>query len=163
MNQDLPNDIVEDLLQAIRSAFYPDANAERWSQDKYFLKIHVVTWPADWLSERAITLKPERYKQILLDIFMGIKRHGATDKIKHIPRYLTHCVQEHFRIHEDEIYAEGKSLRTAIEKAVDRAQRSVGAADPIAAIAQAHRVLVGTRKRAKKPAKPASQPDLFKL
>lgn len=162
MSQDLPNQIVEDLLQALRVGFYPDADPVRWNQDAYFLKIHVVTWPADWLDERAITLKPERYKQILLDIFMGIKRHGATDKIKHLPRYLTHCVQEHFRIHEDEIYAEGKSLRTALEKALDRAQAATQRApDPIAAIAQAHRVLLGHRKRAKKPANPPRQQNLF--
>jgi hypothetical protein len=90
--QSVPTEIVRDLMGAIRNQFYPDtlcAGAEKqWFQDQQFLKVRVVLWPAAWLNKRGVTLKPDRYKQILLDIFADIKRHGATGAIKYWPGYL---------------------------------------------------------------------------
>jgi hypothetical protein len=150
--QEAPIEMVDDLLETIRRQFYGEISAERWAQDKYFLKIHVVTWPAQWLTERGVTLPPTRYQEILQGIFQGIKQHGKTGEVTHWPRYLTYCVQQHFKHHEDEIYAEAKSVRLAIERAVSRLQPATGPRpDLIASIAQVHQLMRHSRARARKP------------
>lgn len=152
--QEAPIGMVNDLLETIRRQFYGDITEERWNQDKYFLKIHVVTWPAAWLDKRGVTLPPARYQQILQDIFNGIKQHGQTGAVTHWPRYLTHCVQQHFKRHGDEYYNEGKSLRLAMDRALSRAEAAVGREpDLVASMAQVHRLMRQGRARAQKPAR----------
>ena len=165
--QSVPSEIVSDLLAVIRHQFYPDASlggdaAKQWFQDQAFIRTSVVLWPAAWLNKRGVTLKPERYKQLLLDIFNDIKRHGATGAIRYWPGYLVKCVQEHFRHHEDEIYDEAKQLRTQLERALGTAGAAVNRQpDAVTALAEAHRVLANTaKKRRRKPA--ADQLNLFK-
>lgn len=142
--------MVDDLLEALRGAFYADATPEQWHLDRFFLKIHVVTWPAFWLNKRGVTLRPERYKAILLGVFNEVKRHGATGEVKHWPRYLTHCVQQHFKHHGEEYYEEGKSLRASLEIALGKVEAARRTADPVQAIGQAHDVLRTRRRQAKK-------------
>lgn len=156
--QNVPAEIVQDLMSVIRNQFYPDTlcagSGKQWFQDQQFLKVRVVLWPAAWLTSRGVTLKPERYKQILFDIFNAIKRHGATDAVKYWPGYLAKCVQDHFRHHEDEIYYEAKALRSQVERALATAQTAVAShPDPIARLAEIQHLLISTtRKRHCKPA-----------
>jgi hypothetical protein len=150
--QETPIHMVDDLLDVIRRQFYGEITDERWAQDRYFLKIHVVTWPAWWLNKRGVTLPPQRYQQILQDIFTGIKQHGKTGEVTHWPRYLTYCVQQHFKCHGDEYYSEGKSLRLATERALSRAEAVTGREpDLIASMAQVHQLMRHSRARARKP------------
>ncbi len=156
--QQVPSDIVRSLLAVIRNQFYPDAAlggvaAKQWFQDQQFIRIRVVLWPATWLNQRGVTLEPARYQQILLDIFQDIKRHGATGAVKYWPGYLAKCVQDHFAHHEDEIYAEGKALRTQLERAIATAAAATSRQpDPVERLAAAHQVLVSSaRKRRCKP------------
>lgn len=81
--QQLPGEIIGDLMGAIRNAFY--AGDERWFADQAFLR------------RRVVTLPPQRYKEILLEVFQEIKRHGQTESVKYWPGYLVHCMQQHFQ------------------------------------------------------------------
>jgi hypothetical protein len=149
--QETPADLVADLLQAIRAAFYQDSEPQRWFQDQSFLKRRVVLWPAGWLSSRGVSLKPERYKSLLLEIISEARDH-QTAQIKYAPAYLAKCVQSHFAVHGDEIYAEGKSLRTLAEHAILACKTAATAAqapDPIASLATAAHLLKSPRRSAK--------------
>jgi hypothetical protein len=137
--QQLPGEIIHDLMGVIRGAFYP--GDDRWFADQHFIRRHVVTWPAAWLVGKGVTLKPERYKEIVLGVIQGIKRHGQTGVVKYWPGYLKHCLQMHFKVHGDEIYEEAKSLRTALDNALLACKRGEGdGPDPIEVIAAARRI-----------------------
>lgn len=150
--QQLPGEIIADLMGAIRNSFY--AGDERWFKDQAFLRRRVVTWPAGWLNRSGVALKPERYKEIMLGIFLDIKRKGKTEAVRYWPGYLVHCVQEHFKHHGEEIYAEGKALRNQAENVLTgltRALEAARTADPVAALAQVHQALTAAHKRKQKP------------
>jgi hypothetical protein len=155
--QPLPAEIVGDLLASIRGAFYGDFTDKQWHQEKRFLT-RVVTWPAAWFNRRAVTVRPERYKQIVLGILDGIKAHGSTAAVKFWPGYLLRCVQEHFKHHGDEYYEEGKAVRSIVDRALSQATGRP-AADPVQALAQANAVLA-PRTRARKIV-PGKQLDLI--
>lgn len=150
--QVLPAEIIGDLMGAIRNQFY-DGN-DAWFADQEFIRRRVVTWPARWLNGRGVTLKPARYKEILLDIFQEIKRHGQTAAVEYWPGYLVHCVQQYFEHHGEEIYAEGKSLRNEVENALLAGRRSADEArtnDPVAGLALVHQALTVAHKRKHRP------------
>ncbi len=166
--QELPAEMVADLMRSIRGQFYAESftctnAAKKWFQDARFLKVRVVLWPAGWLNKRGITLKPERYKAILLEVFQEIKSHGATAVVNYWPGYLAKCVQERFRHREEEIYAEGKALRNALESAMLFASKlSQAEPDPIEALNQARLVLTRqTPRHRQAPARSAGQMELF--
>ena len=149
--QDLPGEIIADLMGVIRNQFYGGDDA--WFKDQEFIRRRVVTWPARWLNTRGVTLPAERYKAILLGIFQEIKRHGATGAVKYWPGYLVHCVQEHFKHHGEEIYGEAKALRNLVENAVlagRRAALEVKGNDPVAGLALVHQALTTAHKRRQK-------------
>ena len=74
--QVLPSEIIGDLMGAIRNQFY--AGNEAWFADQEFIRRRVVTWPAKWLNARGVSLKPQRYKSLMLDIFQDIKTVSYT-------------------------------------------------------------------------------------
>jgi hypothetical protein len=149
--QSVAVEIRNDLLNAIRHQFYGDAPAKQFHQDKRFLLNNVVLWPAGYLDRRGVTLPPARYKAILLDVFNGIKAHGQTGAIKYWPGYLMQCVQSHFRIHGEEYYEEGKSLRASLDKIIRKAP-AIPTADPIRVLAEARNdLLKSSRTRRKAP------------
>lgn len=150
--QEVPLDLVNDLMHVVKSQFYADAPIKQWLQDQHFIKIRTVLFPASWLNQRGVTLSPERYRAILIDIFTGIKQHGSTGVVKYWPGYLAHCVQEHFKVHGEEYYEEGKTLRTKLERlqlAFTRAAAAPPPPDPVQGLAEVHRVLVGHQRRKK--------------
>jgi hypothetical protein len=157
--QTLALEIRDDLLNAIRNQFYADAQPGQFQKDRKFLLSRVVLWPAGYLDRRGVTLPPERYKAILLDIFNGIKAHGQTGAIQYWPGYLCHCVQEHFKHHGEEYYEEGKSLRASLDKIIRRAP-AIPVADPIRVLAEARRDLLKSPTTRRKPKVEAQIPLL---
>lgn len=149
----IPSEIVSDLMSAIRARFYPEAAAKKWAQDYHFIKDRVILWPATWLDKRGVTLKPERYQQIILEVLAEIKQHGDTGNIGYWPAYLAKCVQERFKHQSDAIYEEGKALRTQLENALTIAGGARSEIDPIRAMAEARRDLL-KQKQAKRIPKP---------
>lgn len=158
--QDTPTDLVNDLLGVIRNQFYTE-DRNQWFKDQAFLRRNVVLWPADWLNQRGVTLPLDRYKKILLGVFNTIKIHGDTDAVHYWPGYLMHCVQEHFRHHEEEIYEEAKSVRVKLDQALGKLtpeQRVT--ADSMRILSEAYKLSASPRKRrGKRPA--ATQQALF--
>jgi hypothetical protein len=149
--QTLAVEIRDDLLRVIRNQFYADAAPGQFQKDRTFLLTRVVLWPAGYLDRRGVTLPPERYKAILLDIFNGIKQHGQTGAIQYWPGYLMHCVQTHFRLHGEEYYEEGKALRLSLDRILKKTP-SIPVIDPIRAMAEAKRdLLKSSRTRPKAP------------
>lgn len=107
-------EIVEDYLHKIRSQFYPD-DFKKFAQQRAML-IKGITHLASWLKMRGTRLPDRRYRQILDDIINDIKRHGQTGKIQYFCRYFLHVVQTHVQHHDEEYYAEAKSLRNALDR-----------------------------------------------
>jgi hypothetical protein len=78
------------------------------------------------------------------------KQHGNTGAVKYWPGYLKHCLQKHVRIHGEEIYNEGKSVRTRLESVMGRIKPADHPAlDPVDVLAAARRLT-----RPKKHVKP---------
>src|SRR5437870_4946601 len=148
-------------MGAIRGQFYPDATPKQWAQDSHFILRRVVLWPASWLTKKGITLPPSRYKQILLEVFNEIKVHGATDSIKFWPGYLAKCVQERFNKHAEELYQEGKNIRTLAEQVLTAAgtAKLPPSVDPITVLAEHRRDLLQARKTRKQTC-PKQTPQL---
>lgn len=160
--QETPEEVIGDIMQSIRSAFYQ--GDKRWFVDQHFIRQRVVTYPAAWLTSRGVTLKPERYKSVLQEIIRTIKRNGDTSHVTYWPRYLLHCVQEHLKHHGEDLYNEGKSLRNALDSALARCRQAQTAPsiDCVEAIAQVHHALVAANKsRPKKSVKSKDQLSLF--
>lgn len=144
--------MISSLMQFIRAAFYqqnPD-----WYKDQHFIRQRVVTFPAQWLNSRGVTLRPERYKEVMMEVFRTIKLNGNTDSVQYWPRYLLHCVQEHLKHHGESLYDEGKSLRSAIDLALTHCEHSQVSKtiDTVAVIAQVNRALATNGGRKKKSA-----------
>ena len=161
--QDLPQEIVSDVMSFIRQKFYADADPKRWFQDANYLKRCVVTWPAKWLNGRGVTLPADRYKAIVLDILMDVCRHGKTGVVKFWPGYLAKCVQDRFHHKGDDYYEEGKSLRTVLERTLGTLQvrPDTKRQDAVETLATLHSILVA-KSRSQRPCKvPAKQLSLF--
>jgi hypothetical protein len=142
--QELPADIMDDLLGAVHRQFCPDLQGKAWFTQVGFFR-RVLTWPASWLDRRGVSLPPARYKEILLGVFNEIKGHGNTSVVKRWPGYLLRCLQSHFSHQGDRYYEEGKSIRALADRALLSYVKSPGAEpqpeDPIRTLAAAHRLL----------------------
>jgi hypothetical protein len=144
--QETSAELVNDLLQAIRSGFYADAE-KRFFQDRAFLLRNVVLWPAQWLNQRGVWLEPARYKAIVLEVLTTVKRHGDTGAVQFVPGYLMHCVQQHFKHQEEAIYEEARAMRTLCERALFAAGRAVPVENPNTALLEARRLITIRRVR----------------
>lgn len=160
--QSIPAEIKNDLLGAIRGSFYGDASDKQWHQDKRFILLNVVLWPASYLNSRGVSLPPSRYKAIVLDVLMGIKQHGQTDAIKYWPGYLKHCLQTHFRIHGEEYYEEAKAIKAPLAAIVARTE-GLPVADPVRVLAEARRDLIQNTRRKTQKGEKAVQQTLLHL
>jgi len=160
--QDLPRQIVDAILYFIGHHFYPDrtstaAARKLWAQDRHFYRRHLITWAAAWLDQRGVTLKPERFQKLICDKLLDAKLHLSAGA-RNWPRYLTHCIQDHFHHHGEAIYNEAKALRAQVENTLGKLPAPGLDPDPIRVLAMAHAL---TKPKPKKLAKPANQPDLF--
>ena len=160
--QSTPDELIQDLLGVIRSQFYADAGPKKWAQDLSFVRKHVVLWPASWLNSRGVTLRPDRYRDLVLGVLNEVKRHGQTGAVRYWPGYLKHCLQEHFRHHGDEVYAEAKSMRTTLETAMLAARSRVSdqPGRQIQELANAYRLATLPARRQKRRQTQFAQPLL---
>jgi hypothetical protein len=160
--QAVPVDIVTDLQTAIRNQFYADAR-DRWMKDQHFIKREFTLYLATWLDKRGVTLRPDRYKTLLLDLLNDIKTHGNTSAIQYFPGYLKHVLQQHLKHHGEDLYHEAKSLRTLAENTLlsltggtsSASPTSAPTLDPVRVMAEARRDLLQLHKarRTKHPSK----------
>lgn len=97
-----------DMTTMIRGQFCPDWDDRAWNMHLWLVQ-RAVIFPAVWLNKRGIFVSPERYRELLLDLFQEVKVHGGD--IKFPPGYLLKCVQDHMRFNADRYNAEGKAAR----------------------------------------------------
>lgn len=149
-SQTTSQELTDDLLDFLRRKFY-EGDAVGFNKDKRRLLQWVVLWPATYLDERGVTLPPERYKEIFMGIMMLALQQGNTGNIIYRPAWLGKCIQSHFGIHWDEIYAEAKSARSLAEYALTMAGKIPVAKspDPVAQMALAAKLVKGTGRTRK--------------
>lgn len=148
--QQTPAELVDDVMGMIRAQFYAGAKPGVWQQDQHYIRREVVLWPASWLREKGMVLPAGDYKRLLVEKLVDMKAHMQVAKFTYLPAYLRQCVQSHFRVHEDAIYAQAKAVQAPLA-AVLRGIKPGAAPDVIEPLSAAHAVLVSHRK-AKKPA-----------
>ena len=140
-------------MDFIRVKFYVcEGDGLAFLKDRPRLLAWVVLWPASWLNERGVTLQPERYRAILIDVLMDAARHGNATKVAYRPAWLKAVMQRHFAHHEDEIYEEAKAIRTTMDLALSTLAKVAATSRPrdvVADLATAAQIL----KPAKRPAK----------
>lgn len=147
-----PDEICEQLLRFIQTKFY-QGNPLAFMKDRKRLLDWVVLKFAAWLDERAVSIPPHRYLEIMRDkVLMEAVRHGAAN-IKYVPAWLGKTVEEHLKHHGEEYYDEAKAIRNVTDNVLMFAQGGVTGRDPIRQLADARRLLKAGKKPAVKPAK----------
>lgn len=150
-----PDNAVADLLRLVQQRFYPptgDANHAHFFRDRRRL-IYALSWPAVWLEYRGLTCSPARYRCLVTARLEAIACHGDPNRYgAYFPTYLLKCLQDWFRHHGDELYAELKHLRNALDQIL--ASPALAAtvrrdAQQLATLSAAHRLLQpsGSRSR----------------
>jgi hypothetical protein len=148
-----PDDAVADLLRLVQQRFYPpagDANHAHFFRDRRRL-VYALSWPAGWLAHRGLTCSPARYRCLVTARLEAIACHGDPRRYgAYFPTYLLKCLQDWFRHHGDELYAELKHLRNALDQIL--ASPALAAtmrrdAHQIETLSAAHRLLRPTSPR----------------
>ena len=154
--QETPAAVVAELLEMIRTQFYGDANGHTWGRDQHYIRREVVLWPASWLSKRGVALPLAKYRSLLVEKLVDVKRHCATAEFTYFPAYLAACVQSHFKHHEDEIYEAAKTIRGPLDSVLGKLPAAVSAptSEPLA---EAHAVLAGRQRAQRRPGKAARE------
>lgn len=150
-----PAELVQEIMGVIYQQFYastgakPEHIAHSWGRDRRYIQREVVLWPARWLRGLGLRLSASKYKRLLLDKLVDLKRHCQQDKFNYLPAYLATCIQTHFQKHYDEIYEECKRVQQPLAAALSGLK--AGEPDVVEALSAAQDVLT-VRKHAKKPA-----------
>jgi hypothetical protein len=151
------------VLDFIQRKFY-SSQAVSFAKDRPRLLGWVVLKLAVYLDDRAVTISPERYLEIMTGdqgILMEALRFGNTGQITYLPAWLGKVVESHLAVHGDEYYEEGKALRNHLQSAINLARAGLQGRDldPIRELAAAARLL----KPARRPLKRArnDQPSLL--
>lgn len=162
-------DMCERLLVNIRRQFYPDQDKPYFQQRRELLR--AITYPAAWLKGKGVFLPLDRYERVIMEQLQEIKRHGATDQIRHFPGYLGRCLKLHFQHQAETYYNEGKDLRNLIDLTLTRAlaqTKAMPARDAETqtnALASAHHDILAAgrprRKKIEKKLPPPNQIELF--
>jgi hypothetical protein len=164
IQQTTSQELTDDLLALLQRKFY-QGDAVGFNKDKKQLLIRVVLWPATYLDERGVTLPTERYKMIFTEVIIQALQYGNTGRIKWRPAWLAGCIQSHFKIHWEEIYAEAKSPRSLADNALLSVRRLplAQAPDPVREMALAAQLLKGTGRPCKRVLKSPlkEQPNLL--
>lgn len=164
--QKIAEDLRDRLLGYIQRHFYADLPKERFWADRRLLLRWVVLWPAKWLSDKGVTMTPERYEEIMVGGGRprGILVDAATlGQPPYNPvKYLATVVQKHWEIHGEGYYEEAKALRNKLDPIMRvLSGRAIQAQpDPIATLANASDLLRSPRKR-RQAVKPPEQMDLL--
>jgi hypothetical protein len=153
---DTPEALVSRLLTTVRGQFCGDMTPGEWSMHSHFIRRNVILWPAGFMKGKGFTLPGPRYEAIMRGIFQVIIREGKTGAVKCWPGYLMMCVQNHWRHHWEEYYAEAKSARNLVTTALLACKQVEREDKTVETLAAAHRVLATKQRRARK-ASPAKQ------
>ncbi len=152
---------VEEILQKIRRDFYRNKQDQEFFRDRQAL-VYTLTWPAQWLKDRALNISGQRYRKFILERLAEIKQHGRFELSRqYFPAYLSRCLKTWFDHHGEDLYDELKHARNSIDKVMKKVGRSKAQApdNTIEILAQAHQLTHPTRKR--KPKKDTDQLTLF--
>lgn len=152
--QEMPHEMVTRLVVLIRGQFCGDLSDKEWFQHENFVRFRVICWPARFMAGKGFTVSPERYEEIMRAILADVKRHGQTGEVRYWPGYLLRCVQQHWKHHWEEYYQEAKSVRSLAEAVVVSAGRAQAEDRGVEALALAHKVLTGQRRKPKAAAAP---------
>lgn len=151
--QPTPLELRDSLLDFLERKFY-QGHRIQFLKDRQRLLAWVVLWPAKWLNERGVTIPADRYREIFMAVFMDSLRFGQVEKVTYFPAWLAKVIQSHFAIHGEDIYDEGKNLRTVIERTLLVAGKQQGhGPDPVRDLAQAARLLKAPKRPSKSPVK----------
>lgn len=161
--QETPQELLDACLGFLERKFY-EGHAVSFAKDRRRLLEWVVLWPASWFNKRAVSVPPDRYREIFFTVFMDSLRFGNVGKITYLPAYLAKVIQSHFQHHGDEYYEQAKSARSLAEHTIMVLGRlpQAAVADPVRDLAVARRLLVADRK-AKKVASKAPVNDQLNL
>lgn len=155
IKQPRSDEIRDTILNFIRTKFYQGHYVDFAKQRRDLLR-WVVFELAVYLDSKAVTIPGDRYIAIMCGdkgILMEVIRHMQVTKMTYIPAYLQQCVQSHLKVHGEDYYNEGKSLRNALDAAMKFAKMNVQAeADPVRELAAAAARLLKPKKPAFKPA-----------
>ena len=154
-----PDALISHLMGRVRVMFYSDLPERSWFNQMVRVKA-ALTLPAVWLQDRQVELSSDRYQAIVEGILDTIRANRRRDLGAFPCAYLHACVEAHMRHHGDEYYAEGKSVRTALDRVVDHAARARLGAGTIPILAQVHATLAIGKRKPKVKAAP-DQPGLF--
>lgn len=153
--------ITDDLLALIRRQFYQGKDKEFYQQQDQLLQ--AVTYPAWWLSERGFSYPEGQYFDLVREILRTIALNGNVEQVRFFCRYLLTCVQEHMKHHGEEYLERAKGLQSVVDSVLHGLRKMAVPAEAqqlgqVAAMAEAHRVLLATKKtRKKQVAKPTEQ------
>ena len=154
----------EAILQHIKQNFYdPHSLQKRFYTDRRML-LYTITWPASWLSERGLSVTPQRYQDLLHQRLDAIAKHGNPKRYNpYFPRYLLKSIQDWFAWHGDDLYFELKHIRNSLSKIEDILQnmRTQNTEDIVTPMARAHAVLASQYQRKKLQPEPPNQLTLF--
>jgi hypothetical protein len=145
-----PESVVE-LLRLVRQRFYPAADppAERaFYRDRRML-LCALSWPATWLEQRALTCSAARYRAIIVERLEAIAAHGDPARYgAYFPTYLLKCLQDWFQHHGDDLYAELKHIRNALDHVLASVTSTAEVrrdAQHLAVLASAHQLIAARR------------------
>jgi hypothetical protein len=160
-----PDAAVADLLHLIQLRFYPvagDASRSRFFRDRRRL-LYALSWPAVWLERRGLTCSAARYRRLIAERLDAIAAHGDPQRYgAYFPTYLLKCLQDWFQHHGDDLYAELKHLRNALDQVLASSVIATDVrrdAQHLDALTTAHRLLRPSSPRSKRT--DADQLSLF--
>lgn len=138
--QPTPQELLDELCRFIQLKFYPTDPIE-FAKDRPRLLKWVILKLARYLEEKAVTIPPSRYLEIMRDkILLDALRHGNTGAIAYRPAWLGKIVESHLHHHGEEYYNEAKSIRNLVDAAM-AATGKLPPPDPIRELAAAARLL----------------------
>lgn len=121
----------------------------------HFIKRNVILWPARFMMGKGFTLPAARYESIMRSIFQTIIQHGDTGVVKFWPGYLMMCIQQHWRHHWEDYYAEAKSARNLVASLIAGCKPIEHEDRTVEALAMAHKVLAAKKRQSRPAAAPA--------
>jgi hypothetical protein len=158
--QPTPVELRDELLRFIETHFYPGHRLEFIKDTPRLLK-WVVLKLAEYLDDKAVSIPTARYLQIMTwkggkdaegkqrppGILMEALRFGDTGTITYMPAWLGKVVESHLRIHGEEYYEEGKTIRNYLDHVAARLpQAGAEPPNPTRELAQAARLLKTKKK-----------------
>jgi hypothetical protein len=150
--------LLAELLVQVRGHFYSTKPAAVFQRDRRRL-LYALSWPAAWLTQRGLFCSPARYRALVVARLDAIRGQGDPACYgPYFPAYLLKCLQDFFDHHDDELHAEFRHIRNALEVvggSLRSAENVTVQARQIETLASVHRLL---RTQAPPPSDPRQLP-----